>query len=283
MNSCKDVSVPRAVGIWPMVIAALLTGACQQILGIPDHEFGVVDGTDGDAAVVDGAPVVDAPPTPADAATDCSPPPTGMVAWWDGDTPGDPGRDILGSYSSTSTVGFPSLMPGKVGMAVEFGHDDVLFFSNTPQPASFTLEAWVRVTVPDMNYMGIYGRYGAACLCTYENRLTYWDGDVGNVNAGNLATSNDMLDANWHHIAVTWDDVDNIMRTYIDGEFQESETTNENVGLPEPADMGGLRDNGNPVDLFAGLIDEFSVYDRILTANEITAIFNADAYGKCKP
>lgn len=281
MNSCKDVSVLRAVGIWPMVIAVLLTGACQQILGIPSHEFGVDDGTD--AAVVDGAPVGDALPTPADAA-DCLPPPSGMVAWWDGDTPGQPGRDILGKYSSTSSLGFPSVMPGKVGMAVEFDEDDMLLFSSTPQPASFTLEAWVQVTLPDMNYIGIYGQYGNACLCTYQNKLTYWDGDVGNGSAGNLATTeDDTLGTDWHHIAVTWNDADNVMRTYIDGVFKESETTNQDVGLTEPADMGALRDNGNPVDQFAGLIDEFSVYDRVLASNDIMAIFNADTDGKCKP
>lgn len=267
------------------VLFWLTATSCTAVLGIPDDVTVVPDEADANSAPdasTDASPTTDGS-MPSDA-SDCLPPPSGMVAWWDGDTPGEPGRDILGTYSATSTVGFVSVMPGKVSTAIEFGQDDLLFLGSTPTPASFTLEGWVRVAVPDMDYIALYGQFGNAGLFLYGNRLTFWDGDEGSGPAGNLATSDDSLDdTNWHHIAVTWDDSNSIMRTYIDGSFQQSETSSADIRLPEPADMGGVRDNGTPVDLFAGFIDEFSVYNRVVTSNEIIAIFNADVSGKCKP
>ena len=72
-----------------------------------------------------------------------------------------------------------------------------------------------------------------------------------------------------------------MMRLYIDGVEvgSRAETRKLNPSTHGPAFGTGLHEfDGN----IHGLIDEVSMYDRALTANEILAIYNADIAGKCK-
>jgi hypothetical protein len=46
--------------------------------------------------------------------------------------------------------------------------------------------------------------------------------------------------------------------------------------------IGALFTGGDVLQHFAGLIDEVSIYNRALSAEEIQAIFNAGSAGKCK-
>ena len=60
-----------------------------------------------------------------------------------------------------------------------------------------------------------------------------------------------------------------------------------NLGISRPTTTGdfyiGQYRSGTYFWRFAGLLDEVSVYNRVLTADEIMAIWNARASGKCCP
>ena len=82
----------------------------------------------------------------------------------------------------------------------------------------------------------------------------------------------------WHHVAATYDESlssDN-MRLYFDG--SEIASGNSSVtGFPDyNLDIGALNSGGgSPGDFFLGNIDEFAIFNEVLSANTIQAIYNA--------
>jgi hypothetical protein len=87
-----------------------------------------------------------------------------------------------------------------------------------------------------------------------------------------------------YHLALTVDYPNNTARLYVNG--QEVAST-DLMGTPIARNMlvtiGAFRDENQLEFLFNGLIDEVSVYNHALSAEEIQAIFNAGSAGKCKP
>ena len=259
-----------------LVLGASLSG-CNVILGIHDlpgqQDDGGVDAAPGsvDANDSDGS----APPT-------CVTPPSDIIAWWDGDSLGG---DIVGSFSNPMEIGNPTLAMGIVGEAIQFGAGDLLSYDPAPMSTSgdFTLEGWVFLDHTHTNYYSIYGRYFETAVCTYNTRLVLWDSDLGGAGVGNLVTSDTELNQRWSHIAVTWDGSQSYL--YINGVVEDSAQTGQPITLPSRAQVGGLinPNNGDLVDRFEGIIDELTLYERALGANEIQAIYNASTAGKCKP
>lgn len=241
------------------------TAACAQVLGLSELE-------PNDDAAVDAA-------ISPDGKTDCLLPPTNIVAWWDGENVGE---DIVGGYDSTAQFGLPGLAPGVVGMGHAFSTEQLLEFGKAPAPELFTLESWILLENKHEDWIGLYGKFGESGLCTYNQRLTFWEGNLGGVT-GNTGLGVTDLSNEWHHIATTWDGMD--LRTYIDGVLDGVTKQTESVALPTTAHLGGMVDRnlGNQLrDHFAGVIDEFTIYNRALSADEIGAIFAAGSAGKCK-
>ena len=96
---------------------------------------------------------------------------------------------------------------------------------------------------------------------------------------GGYATGNlPVADNQWHHIAAILDSdgtpsVDEIM-FYVDGILQSTLPVNThpiNTGNTEPVYIGKLN-SGTIPSFFNGLLDEIRIYDRALTAEEITAV-----------
>ena len=82
----------------------------------------------------------------------------------------------------------------------------------------------------------------------------------------------------WHHVAATYDESlsSNNMRLYFDG--SEIASGNSSVtGFPDyNLDIGALNGGGgSPGDFFLGNIDEFAIFNTVLSANTIQAIYNA--------
>jgi hypothetical protein len=97
------------------------------------------------------------------------------------------------------------------------------------------------------------------------------------VDVDNVTTSVTVTDTNFHHLAVTKSGT--IVAFYIDGVPYAVPTYNSTFTFSTPAAVGvvGGRSDGG----FLGWIDEVSIYNRPLGPQEITAVYNAGAAGKC--
>ena len=86
----------------------------------------------------------------------------------------------------------------------------------------------------------------------------------------------------WHHIAVTWDLPNDFMEVYVDGVSAGTDNTNTNgnIGNIQTLYIGDNRDTNtggggwNNASL-NGLIDEFKVYDTVITPSQVLNDYNA--------
>ena len=89
-------------------------------------------------------------------------------------------------------------------------------------------------------------------------------------------------DGNWHHLVVTFGDLPNVFKMYVDDSLQGSpvfhDTSFVSLHLESPA-LGAL--NGSSLfpgyGSYRGHVDEFRIYDRGLSALEITEINEGDS------
>jgi hypothetical protein len=83
----------------------------------------------------------------------------------------------------------------------------------------------------------------------------------------------------WTHIAATYDS--NTARVYFNGMLDGEVTVGP--GRLIHASAVDLLIGSNTGHCFCGLMDEVSLYDRALSAEEIEAIYHAGSAGKIKP
>jgi hypothetical protein len=233
----------------------------------------------------------------ARAQSGCTPPPSGMVAWWPGD---GNAFDIQGGNNGTLQNG-ATFAAGKVGQG--FSLDGVNDFVEIPHNSAFnvsslTLDAWVNTDTLAGGSNGaliIISKYGFVAGSWYLDMLDGGRLDFAVYGSNNdvrfISTNNPVLVAGtWQHVAATFDLATQAMKIYVNGAEVPS-----TLG-PGSTTIAGIRQtnsqvqigsvNPNPagnVGFWDGLIDEVEMFNRALTQSEIQAIFNADSAGKCKP
>jgi len=206
------------------------------------------------------------------------PPPTGLVlAFGFEETAGTTANDSSTAKNNGTINGATSNATGKFGRALSFdGSNDRV---DVPDAASLdlttgmTLEAWVKPTTNvgwrtvllkergtnDLLY-ALYSSNGSKPRT--ENFTT-----AENTAAGTAALP---LNA-WSHLAATYDGTN--LRFYVNGALVTTKATSG--AMPNTANP--LRIGGNAIwgEYFSGLIDEVRVYNRALSAAEITADMSA--------
>ena len=207
---------------------------------------------------------------------DCVTPPSGIVGWWPGD---GNAADLQGANPGTLKDG-TTFGNGKVGRAFSFdGTDDAVKTNLDVQGSALTTttwEAWVYPTRINVGRQQVFsiddGGYDRSVLI--EAGTGKWMVFVGGTNW--LVT--DVTLNEWQHLAVVF--------STTDVEFYKNGVRFSYGSAPGSSPTGQkLWIGGSPGygEYFQGLIDEATVYNRTLSANEIQGIYNAGAAGKCKP
>lgn len=241
----------------------------------------------------------------------CAPPPTNMAAWWTLDeTIGTTARDIIGGNNGAHING-PAPTPGRVAGALSFdGVDDHVSVPdnaslNFGAGQSFSIDMWLRMDPnPDASITSIiekrqvFGNTVGYTLFAFNGNLAFQlaDGGIGGVNCGsgpndpcsNYISNIFIADSAWHHVAVTIDRVNHIGSWYLDGTHvvgQDFNTTTQDNGSlvnTQPLLIGrhAVIAN-NPNSYYDGILDEIEVFNRVLTAQEVRAVFIANTSGKC--
>ena len=249
-------------------------------------------------------------------ASQCVPPPQGIVAWWPGNDaqPAVTAKDIVGSHDgSLSGVSYGT---GEVGNAFIFSPASDIIVPEASQlhaSGQATFEMWVNFdTVPRTgnldNSFGLLEKANNYVIswradyqvleiemvdgCTdYDYYLGAWaylsDSDL----AGNQVVGGQSQRL-FHHLAITAiDGGANGPEFHIFADGQERAVTyNLNLsykgcgwysGSTAPLYIGARSLGPSPL-YFSGAMDEVTIYSRALTPAEIQAIFAAGSAGKCK-
>jgi len=87
-----------------------------------------------------------------------------------------------------------------------------------------------------------------------------------------VASSVNINDGTWHHLAATRNNTSGEMKVYVDGVLSGSGTgPTGSRSWPTVLRIGGLQTGGNYLN---GTLDDVRLYDRILTTNETAALIN---------
>lgn len=226
----------------------------------------------------------------ARSASNCAPTattsPSGLVAWWHGD---GSGADASGNSNHATSANGAGFAVGHVGQAFRFdGIND--YFDVADHPAlrlsdELTIEFWAKrqrlgieiVVEKGGDWTGGQTNYGAGLH--QVNHMFYF------YYAGGVKGASGPSDTEWHHYAVTAKHGQTSAEFYIDGTFV---ATDYNDGSPTislvtsnaPLHIGA---QPNAPSYFGQLLlDELTIYNRKLAADEVGSQFRAGIAGKLK-
>lgn len=204
------------------------------------------------------------------AAQVCVDPPSGLVSWWRGE--GNANDTIDGNHGTL--MNGAAFVAGQVGSAFSFdGADDVVSIPDAPNlnfasTSSFTIELWAfRTSAATVMHL-VGKREGCGSPPFYQMAI----------GSGTFPSEDFPLNV-WTHAAVTYDGSTSLAQQYINGVVVASGIAS--VIGPNTAPF--LIGNSGACSPFAGIIDEVSLYNRALSADEIQAILAAGSAGKCAP
>ena len=252
--------------------------------------------------------------TPAEVAAlsgaNCTPSPAGLVSWYAGDgnaldsrSRNDAVFQGTAAYSNGGEVGQAFVLDGSTYLKAN---------ASTTLDAGATgsglsIEAWIDPTdlsvgrpivewssaLNGANSIGVHF-YASANPTTNGQRNLY-----ANLRdtAGNphilYSPVNALSPSSFQHVAVTYDKASGNASLYVNGvaaQLNGTASTVINLGTFIPATANDLyigarvsNEFGDAGSRFVGLLDEIGIYDRALTATDVTAIFAAGVSGRCKP
>jgi cysteine-rich repeat protein len=234
------------------------------------------------ASIALASMVIGSPPRAA--AQSCVPAPSGMVAWWTGD--GNANDRADGNVGTLQNgAGFTA---GFVGQAFSLdGVNDYVSFVNRPVADiigdRFTIEYWANPGAtadrPTWGFLGSGVFNTNNPIASYDSWLTFGNGTGG---FQLLTALPNAVAQTWTHYAVVDDGTR--YRVYVNGveKYNDVISVNPASAGSRTFAIGQSGFNSGFEQYFMGAIDEFTIYNRGLTASEIQSIYAADGAGKCK-
>ena len=213
-------------------------------------------------------------------AQSCIQPPEGMVSWWPGDGNAD---DIVGGNHGTLWHD-TTFAPGKVGEAFSFdgedGKGDTVRAAGTgiDDLQELTIDAWVKLNSRDEDQERFVTLTGEKAVLRHDGQnslgqLHFYMRFDQHDDYHHIRV-NDVLGVGiWYHVAGTYDG--NVMRLYLDGVEVGSLAVTGTVYTGSAVELSSEAEPMN------GLLDEVEIFSRALSADEISAIYNAGSAGKC--
>ena len=233
---------------------------------------------------------------PTNSTNNCVTPPSGLVGWWPGE---GNANDVIGGDNGVLQGG-ATFAPGKVGQGFRFdGANSYLQIPDSAalKPANVTAEAWVwldpNVNTGAVNESIIFRRNSCTFLFegysllkasidngngTYSSR--FQSVVTRNGNQIILNSSTVVQRAVWYHVATTYDG--NTLTLYVNGVAEGSVVAGFALDYgTRPVFIGTSGEPAPYTSMFAGIIDEPSIYARALSTNEIAALYTAGGADKC--
>ena len=207
----------------------------------------------------------------------CLAPLLGLVGWWTGDgNPTDLAAGNNGTLQNGATYG-----AGLVRQSFSLdGVNDRVLTGNLSLGNTFSVAAWVN---SDAVSQGAYRRIvengfsnafylGTDALGTgYKLIVKTPAAPYGTVNGGKVTPGE------WQLVVGTYDGATG--RLYVDGKLVSSGAFPAPGAVNLPVSIGAFTGGGNA---WKGRIDEVQIYNRMLSADEVRALYEAGSAGGCK-
>ena len=196
-----------------------------------------------------------------------------LMGWWTFD---GHANDVSGNDRHGTLNGDPQFLPGVFGPSIEFNGDDYVTidgYKGITGTNPFSIACWIKTTNTANQQILYYGTQ--ADNQRVEFRIQSDELRLSN-GAGNARSTTAVNDGEWHHVVVTLPENSLIdhARFYLDGEpdtLTRSDADSQFDVVPDWDLAIGYRTSQNDRP-FIGSIDEFGIYDRVLTQEEIQAL-----------
>jgi hypothetical protein len=202
--------------------------------------------------------------------TSCVNAPEGLLVFYNAET----FEDFLGSGPLENLSGM-NLVPGWKGNSFAFTGGFIQGLRSPaaiPPLSNFTVQLWVqRAEGGGLLFNANRANLQAGLTASGE---MYFVGD--NIYISTRAIADDK----WHHLA--WTKNDGTLSFYMDGASAGVFQADPSMQLVSPFALGALGDLSGPGFVaINGLVDEFALFDRALTVQEIGRTFLSGAFGIC--
>ncbi len=214
--------------------------------------------------------------------------PTPVAYWKLDEGSGIVATNSITSGSSGTLVNGPTWVSGKLGKALSFdGIDDQVkvLDASLSNLTTMTLSAWVNTRGGGGAGTGngrIIGkgdkRRFQLVIGADNSSLGFFAGYTGGTGTWKSPTGSLPLNS-WHHVVASYThgDPHNTPRIYIDGVSQSLTRTNTPSGDPVADDsMLYIGSRGDNAKVFDGNIDQVRVYNQILSASEVNALYTVE-------
>ena len=209
---------------------------------------------------------------------------TGLVGYWTFDeASGTIAADSSGNNNNGTLTNGPTWTTGKIGSAVNFDNiNDTITFSTAPSlnlTGAITVSAWINKTSGFSASDSIVSRFCCGHSAPYEQYSLMADTSASSVkfnvsNGTALLKSNTATNAiqngTWYHLVGTYNGTDTTA-IYLNGVLVDSDTSANFGSLNVP---NGAIFRISPSSYFGGVIDEVRVYNRALSASDVTELYN---------
>ncbi|MHA2022682.1 MAG: DUF2341 domain-containing protein, partial [Candidatus Thorarchaeota archaeon] len=200
-------------------------------------------------------------------------------AWYFDEGSGNTACDSSGNGNDGTIYG-ASWVDGKFGKALRFdGVDDYVKVPNSENltlTKQVTVTAWIKTTMGLVNYRpAIAGKHDSYFLTIGEYTEDY-PRVVGYIKGENkgwkcIAGTTYINDEKWHFAAMTYDN--SVLKVYCDGVLENQSTIDDDI-YHDTSDFK----IGFYGECFNGTIDEVCTYNRALSEEEISDLYNNYGY-----
>lgn len=200
---------------------------------------------------------------------------TGLVGWWKLDEgSGTSAADSAGTNTGTLTGG-AAWIAGKVNGAVSTdGATGVVTSPGITVPSSFSVSFWVKTTTTVATPTMVFS-WGPAPRCYFY--ISFFA--MGSIACDNRVDSSYSVsstfpinDGQWHHVVYTANVSLTSQTLYVDGNYQATLSHSMLSSATYPVTIGS---NYDATYFFNGSIDDFRIYNRVLTASEVSDLYYA--------
>ncbi|MHC4743909.1 MAG: LamG-like jellyroll fold domain-containing protein, partial [Planctomycetota bacterium] len=199
-----------------------------------------------------------------------------LIGWWTFE-------DELGSFALDQSghdnlgvfVGDPQRVAGVAGNALDLDGDDFMRIDEVADDIdsnNITLSAWVNTTIDDCDWYSCNNATGGGNVLIFA--LVDGEPAVLDVNAYEGLPTTPVNDGQWHMLTYVRDGTTGYI--YVDAVLQNTHEARFSFSDDNRWSLGQEWDAGGPSELLTGLIDDVRLYNKALTAAEITEIMRVD-------
>ncbi|MEM7293095.1 MAG: LamG domain-containing protein, partial [Pseudomonadota bacterium] len=184
----------------------------------------------------------------------------------------------------TAIGGANTVLSGKVCRAGRFdGSNDYISISSvdTVLQATGSLSFWIKTTQTGDNTgwraPGVSGVEQAGggddIFWGWIDASGHIGLSVGNDYGTDTRSTSAINDDSWHHVVLTRNHSSGTTAIYVDGVLENSKTAGTGAIGNAFASIGRIEDTGSTPEYFQGQLDEVLLFDSVLNADQVTAIF----------